>query len=235
MKKIINILLIVILILGTTACKKSEKELTDAEKFKKEYESLNNQVREKDNKKIREVTIPSDNPIVYKSAEGIVKMIDNKESFLVYFGFSDCPWCRSVIEELIKVSKDNSVAKIYYVDVKDIRDTKEIDTEGNIKTTQKGSKGYNELLKRMSNVLADYKINDKNGNEIDTNEKRIFAPNVVAISKGKAIELATGESTKLKNPYDELTDEMRKETYNKFKCLIECLDKESTTCQKNSC
>lgn len=234
MKKILNIFLIILLILFSTACSKEEK-ITDAKKFKEEYESLNNKIREKDNKKIRAVNIPEDNPIIFKTAEEIVKMMDNKESFLVYFGFNDCPWCRSIVEELIKVSIDNSVAKLYYVDVKDIRDIKEIDEEGNIITTKEGTKGYNELLERLSNVLEDYKLTNQDENEVSTNEKRIFAPNVVAVSKGKAIELSTGESEKLKNPYDKLTEEMRKETYNKFKCLIECLDRESTTCKKNSC
>jgi 23S rRNA pseudouridine955/2504/2580 synthase len=43
--------------------------------------------------------------------------IENKETFVVYFGFSDCPWCRSVVEELIHVAKDLNVEKLYYAEV----------------------------------------------------------------------------------------------------------------------
>ena len=75
----------------------------------------------------------------------------------------------------------------------------------------------------------------KDDEEIETGEKRIYAPNVVAVSSGKAIQLETGISEKQKEAYQELTDKMKKETYNKFKCLINCLEEASTTCQKDMC
>ena len=234
MKKIINLLLIVTLIISVTGCKKEEVELTDAERFKEEYESLNNQVREKDNKKIREVSIPEENPMVYKTAEEIADKMDNKESFIVYFGFKDCPWCRSIVEELVKVGNDKAISKIYYVDVSKIRDTKEIDDEGNIKTTKEGSEGYNALLEKMGNVLDDYTL-VKDEEEKSAEEKRIFAPNIVAVANGEAISMETGVSEALKDPYGKLTDKMRKETYKKIECLVKCIEKESKTCQKNSC
>ena len=86
----------------------------------------------------------------------------------------------------------------------------------------------------MSNVLEDYTLK-KDDEKIETGEKRIYAPNVVAISKGKAIQLETGISEKLEDPYGELTKEIKNYSYNKFKCLIECLEEESTTCQKDMC
>jgi len=231
-----KVLLILILVFSLTGCKDNTKEnLTDAEKFKQEYESLNNTTREKDNKKIREVTIPEDNPMIYSTAEELAKKMDNKESFIVYFGFGDCPWCRSVIEQLIKVSNDRKVSKIYYVDVKDIRDVKEINEEGKIETTKEGSKGYYELIEKMSNVLDDYTLTNDNGETISAEEKRIFAPNVVAVSRGKAIELESGISEEQEDSYQDLTDKMKKETYKKFECIIKCLEEKSTTCQKNAC
>lgn len=237
MKKIISFILIMLLMVSVTGCtkKNSEPKLTDAQKFKEEYEALNNVVREKDGKKIREISIPEDNPMVYKTAEEISEMLDEEKTFLVYFGFNECPWCRSVIEELIKVAKDKSIGTIYYVDVKDIRDVKEVTEDGKIETTKEGSKGYYKLIDQLSNVLDDYTLYDKDEKEVSTDEKRIFAPNVVAISKGKAIKLVTGESDGLEDPYQKLTDEMRENTYKKFECLIECFEKENKTCKKNSC
>ena len=76
---------------------------TDSIKFKEEYESLNG--KKYKNKKIRDVKIEKDNPFVYKTAEEIVDLIENGESFIVYFGFSKCPWCRSMIETFIKTAK----------------------------------------------------------------------------------------------------------------------------------
>lgn len=235
MKKFIRLLLIVTLVASVTGCNKTEKEITDAERFKEEYESINNTTRKKDNKTIRALEIPAENPMVYKTAEEISQKMDDKETFIVYFGFRDCPWCRSVIEELIKAGNDNSVGKIYYVDVKDIRDVKEIDEEGNITTSKEGSDGYKELLEKMGNVLEDYTLQKNEEETVSAEEKRIYAPNVVAVANGEAIKLTSGESESLKDPYQKLTKEMRKETYEKFECLIKCLEKENKTCQKKSC
>jgi len=234
MRKIISLILIILSVIVVTGCEKKETKLTDAEKFKEEYESLNNTTNEKNGKKIRNLSIPEDNPMIYKTAEEISKMIDNKETFIVYFGFKDCPWCRSVVEELINVAKDKNIGRIYYVDVKEIRDVKEVTEEGKVETTKKGSKGYYELLEKLESVLDDYTLYDKDEKEI-IDGKRIYAPNVVAVSEGKAIKLVTGESDGLEDPYQELTDKMRQSTYKKFECLIECLEKENKTCKKNSC
>ena len=93
-----------------------------------------------------------------------------------------------------------------------------------------------ELLTKLDKVLADYTLTDKDGNEVSAGEKRIYAPNVVGVQNGEPTELETGESEKLTNPYDELTDEMRKETYNKLKCVFKCLEEKDTyTCKKNMC
>ena len=46
-------------------------------------------------------------------------MIENKETFYVYFGDELCPWCRSVIEKFIEVAKKNDVKKVYYVKIWD--------------------------------------------------------------------------------------------------------------------
>ena len=173
--------------------------------------------------------------MVYATAEEIIKKIDNKETFVVYFGFSDCPWCRSVIEELIHVAQDLKVEKVYYVDVKELRDVKELDENNNVVTSKEGDEHYMKLLEKLDSVLDDYTLTDKDGNEVSAGEKRIYAPNVVGIANGKPTELETGESEKLINPYDELTDEMRTETYNKLKCVFKCLEDNTPTCKKNMC
>ena len=235
MKKIFTIILIMVLALSLTGCSEKKVEKTDALKFKEEYEKANGVKNEKYNVVTRTLNIPEDNPMVYATAEEIVKKIDNKETFVVYFGFSDCPWCRSVIEELIHVAQDLNVDKVYYVDVKELRDVKEFDENGNVVTTKEGDEHYMKLLEKLDSVLADYTLTDADGNEVSAGEKRIYAPNLVGVANGKPTELATGESEKLTNPYDELTDEMRTETYNKLKCVFKCLEDNTPTCKKSMC
>lgn len=223
MKKIIILLLGIISIFIFTGCNSSTTE--DALKFKEEYESLNGQAREKDGKEIRTISIPDNNPMIYKEANDIVSLMDNKETFLVYFGFSDCPWCRSVIPYLIEEAKNNNIKKIYYVDVKEIRDVLSISEEGKVIIDKEGTEGYYNLLKKLDNVLSDYNLVDSEGNKIDTNEKRIYAPNIVVVKDGKAITLTSGISEKQTNGYMELTDEMIEDMKNNFDNIIKILDK----------
>ena len=201
---------------------------SDASKFKEEYESLNGQTI--NDKTVRSITISEDNPFVYKEAKDIITMMDNKESFVVYFGFAKCPWCRSVLETLIKVAKDNGLDKIYYVDVLNIRDTLEVDENGNVITKENGSEDYYKLLEYFDEVLSEYKLTDSNGDKVEANEKRIYAPNVVSVVEGKAKELTTGISSEQTDAYMKLTDEMKDETYNNFKCIIKCVLESKNTC-----
>ena len=109
-KKLLFIILGVLLLGVLTGCSNT--------KFKEEYESLNG--KENKNGKIhRTITIDKDNPFEYASAEKIVKMIEDKKTFYVYFGDPLCPWCRSVLEKFIEVAKKNNIDKVYYVKIWD--------------------------------------------------------------------------------------------------------------------
>lgn len=232
-KKIIIIVVGIIVLISLATClfflfKNGD---SDAIKFKNEYESLNNTIREKDGKKIRSIEISKNNPMIYSSEDEIVKMIENKETFLVYFGFADCPWCRSVLPNLLDSSIDLGLDKIYYVDVKEIRDIIEF-KDGEMRTTKEGTDGYYKLLELLSDSLDDYTILDEDDKKISTGEKRIFAPNVVAIVDGKVEKMTDGISEKQTDGYMELTDEMNEESYNEFKCVIKCVTDSKQICSK---
>ena len=83
------IVLIVAILIGLLYINKVHS--TDSYKFKKEYEKLNNQKNES-GKTIRKLSIPTNNLIKYSTVKEIVKKIENKETFVVYFGFAECPW-----------------------------------------------------------------------------------------------------------------------------------------------
>ncbi|MBR2832824.1 MAG: hypothetical protein IKE75_00015 [Bacilli bacterium] len=211
MKKKILFLLLILTIVGITGCEKKE----DAMKFKKEYESFNGKSNEYFD--YRELSIDEENPFIFSTDEEIVEKIENKESFIVYFGDPQCPWCRSVIEQAIKSAKGNGINKIYYVRFWDgfheelIRDVYELDEDNNPVLKQKGSKAYTKLLKYLDNVLNEYTLKDKEGNKISTDEKRIFLPNFVAVVKGKAKKLIDGISEKQEEYNGKLTKEIIKD------------------------
>ena len=203
---------------------------SDAYKFKREYEKLNG--TKINNQKVRSIVIDKRNPFIYKSAKDIIQMMDNKETFVVYFGFAKCPWCRSVLPTLIDVSKKQKLDTVYYVDIYNIRDILSVDENGSLITQRKGTDDYYKLLTYLNDVLDDYKISDEKGNKLKINEKRIYAPNVISVVNGKATKMTTGISKKQTDPYMSLTSEMKQETYNDFNCVIKCVTENKTTCTK---
>lgn len=218
-----------------------ENNVADAVRFKEEYESLNNQDAS-DDQKYRTLDIAVDNPFVYSSAEEIIKKMDEKETFVVYFGFSSCPWCRSILEPLIESSKNHQVSKIYYVDVLEIRDTYKLDDNHQPKKVVEGSEGYNELLKRLDSVLSDYmpltytykdKKNNVKTKEVEVNEKRIYAPNIVAVKDGTPIDLISGISELQTSAYMEITSEMKEDMIKQISALFGLLDGKAVCSEEN--
>lgn len=214
MKKYFKLLICALFIISLAGC-----VTKDAICFKCEYESLIG-TKNAAGKDVRNITIPEDNPMIYKTADDIVNAVNNKESFIVYFGFSSCPWCRSVINPLLDVAKDKKIKKIYYVDVKEIRDVLTVDNEGNITTKTKGTDAYMELTSLFSNVLESYDITNDTGKTYETGEKRIYAPNVIVVKNGEAVGLSTGISDQETDPYMELSEEIINDTKNQFENLF---------------
>ena len=238
-KKVLEIIILIIVVIIASIAgyyyfngnnkPKEEETPTDAIKFKEEYESLNGKTND-NNKKYREVSISSVNPIVYKSAEEVAQMIDDKETFVVYFGYNSCPWCRSVISTFIETAKELNIDKVYYVDVHDIRDVITLNSDNELETTKKGSEGYYSLIKKLDNVLADYDITD----EVKAPEKRIYAPNVVVVIKGVGKALTTGISESQDDAYMTLTPDMVEDTQKQFKEVLEVYTSNNTSCSFDS-
>lgn len=224
---IVTVLAAIVLVLNIQKVISNNSQ-TDGIKFKEEYEKLNGKKNDQ-GKKYREITIDSKNKMVYKTTEEVLNLIDKKKSFVLYFGFDTCPWCRSVVPTLASISKELN-QEVYYIDVKDIRDTFELDDDNKPKLVKKGSKDYSKLLKKLEPVLEDYTLTDSDNNEIKVGEKRIYAPSIVSVIDGKAKELTTGISDKQTDGYMKLTKEMEKETYNKIKKLLKQVSDKSNTC-----
>ena len=217
-KRFIFILFIFIGWFVITGCSNNKDSL----KFKEEYEGLNGTKTSYSDSNYRSVNISKRNPFVYSTADDILDMINNKETFYVYFGSSYCQWCRSVIEEAINSSIDNKIDKIFYVDIWDgfhneiLRDTYEIDSEGNVRKTKNGTDTYYKLLKKFDNVLEDYTLTDDSSREVNVGEKRIFAPNFIYVENGKAKRSTTGISDKQGSSGDKLSKDILRDESKAF-------------------
>lgn len=226
MKKKIILFITLIILVGVISLVciklngKDEKQVKDSIKFKEEYEKINDTVKPK-------VSLEDDNPFVYVSDEKIVDTL-KKGTGLIYFGFSNCPWCRNAVNVLQYVNAD----KILYFDLKDKRDTYEV-INGVLTKTKDGTKEYYEVLEILNDILDDYEIED-NSNTYKVGEKRIYVPLVVGVLDGKIVgyHLDTVELNEGQSPYD-LLDENQK---NKLKLIYDEINLKvnSSACDLNS-
>ena len=218
-KKMFIILLLIIGVVSITACNKKEIVLNDSKKFKEEYESFNGQ--KNDYFEYRNLFIDENNPFVYITAEDIVEKIENKETFIVYFGDPECPWCRSVIEQAIESANKNNIGKIYYVRIWDgfhneiLRDVYKLQN-GKTSIKSKGTDAYYRLLEYFDDLLDDYILIDEKDKEVKVNEKRIFAPDFVFVKDGVAKKIVQGISSKQENFNSTLTEDVIKEEESIF-------------------
>ena len=226
-KILICLLLVLFLVCG---CKK-ETINEDAKKFKEDYESLNG-VTIKDDIKHRSITIEEDNPIVYKTFKDVSEMIDNKESFVVYVGFSACPWCRSVIPYVLEVAKDNNIDTIYYVNVRsdntkasDLRGYYKLDKDNKPVVDIKADEYYYKVLNTLDEFLNPYTLETSKGKKIETGENRLYAPSFIVYKDGKAIALDECISDKQTDGFMELTDEIIKDIKDKANTLFSKYEK----------
>lgn len=221
---IVPILLAITAILGyLKAVNTNEK--TDAIKFKEEYETLNGE-------KYVELKINSNNPIKYASYDKLLEVIENGTG-IIYLGFPECPWCRSALPVLLDAAKDTEVEVIYYMNIKNSRDsyviqdgelTYALDENGK---EIKGEKGYFKLLKALEKHLSDYKISFEE-KLYDVGEKRLYAPSVIFVRDGEVlgIHVATVESHT--NPNKKLTTKQYDELYSIYEDYI--MDTKGGTC-----
>lgn len=221
MNNYIKLMLLFVFIAFLTGCHNH-----DNLKFKEDYESLNGKETSY-NTVHRSINIDKDNPFIYSDLKHINKMIEKNKTFIVYFGANWCPWCRSMLPTAIKEAKENNIEKIYYINVRegddeknDIRDIYDIDDNGNIYLSHKGLKEYSTFLKYADNVLEEYSSHgvDVKGTKY-AGTKRVGAPNFILVKKGKVVRMEDGISTKMKDPFGDITDEMIKDMTDIFDSL----------------
>ena len=214
-KKIFLISFVFLSVFLLSGCGKEDSNKKAIE-FKNDYESLNGKTNA-NGKEHRSVTISEDNVFIEITEEELLKKIENKESFYIYFGSTLCPWCRSVIEKADFVSRGNGVDAVYYLDIwddegKEIFRDKYVLNSNNVPELEiEGSKVYKKILELSESLLDDYTLTDSNGNKIQVGEKRVYAPNFIYFLAGKPIRMVTGISSLQKDSREELTDEMLNE------------------------
>lgn len=192
---------------------------TDAFTFKKEYESLNNMVHENNGKTMKELTIASDNPVTIVGEEKAVALLENGTGIL-YMGFSDCPWCRTMVPVLLQSLAALHIDQLYYLNIQEIRDVLVLNDKNKVETIKEGTESYYKMLEIMDSVLEPYYLETENGKKIDTKEKRIYAPAVIGFKDGEIVGAHLGTVESYTDPYQDLTKEQQIELTDSYKELI---------------
>ena len=205
MKKIITIIVLT-MCLFLTGCE------SDCNKFKEEYESLNGKTFYQ-NYKYKDVTIPEDNPIKYSNYKEIIDIVKNG-SGVIYLGYPECPWCRSMVSVLMEAANNTNISTIYYLNMHDVRDEYELSDNNEVKLVREGQEGYQELLETLDEILLDYTIKDSDGVEYSVLEKRIYVPIVIFVHDGTIVDYHMDTVETQTNPMDELTEEEHDELYD---------------------
>lgn len=224
--------LMAILLAGSflSGCQEDNKDhKEDSLKFKESYESLNGVMTGDGEHEYRTITIPEDNPFIWSAAEEVVAMMEDKKTFVVYFGANWCPWCRSVLPSFITVCQEMGVDPVYYVDVRpdndkeqEIRDVYALDEDGNVYLSHEGTEGYHRFIELAAPVLRDYSTGDVaslDGTPY-AGAKRVGAPSFILIKDGQAVQRISGISGAEDDPYMELTDEILADMRSQFESFL---------------
>lgn len=215
MKKIIIILLSTLLLV--TGCQKKALNEGETNKFKQEYESLNDKTND-NGKTYVNVEIPNNNLMVYATIKDLENIFENRKSGVIYFGYPECPWCRNAVPNLIKGIKRTTLDKIYYMNVHDIRSTW-IYQDGKAVMTSKGTDDYYKILNWLDAILDIYEVKDSEGNTYNTNEKRLYVPTVVFVKEGKIVGYHMDTVESQTDPYVPLTNSEQKELQGIYETL----------------
>lgn len=94
----------------------------------------------------------------------VFDIIDNQESCILVMGFQECPWCQALVPYLNEVGKEEGLERIYYLDIKEMRDNEASDQHA----------AYLDLKEYFIDC-------------VDQEKDRINAPTTLAIKNGELV------------------------------------------------
>lgn len=184
----------------------------DEIKFKTDYETLNG-TELAENYILKTIDIESDNNVKYISDKDIIDKL-TKGTNIIYFGWEDCNWCRSIVPTLVSTVKESEIDTLYYYNFKDLRTSYENNTD------KEKVKIYEQILSIIGSDITS-QFNEESNR---SGEKKILAPTVVFIKDGKYVGLHVKSVDSHLNSTDELSTEQLKELKNIYKNNISKLE-----------
>ena len=209
------------------------KELTDALKFKKQFEDVSSIENPYTKEKYINIEISEENPFIYKTGKEIVDILKN-ESALIFMGYPESDLTRIILPIFIDVLKDNRINQVYYLDIFDIRD--EYKYAGSIvpELVHEGTNAYKEIVLYLDSYLPRYYVEDPDGNRYDTAVKRVYTPTFMAVKNGEIIGYYSGVSTNHTEDNYKLNDEEKEMIKKELQELISKYKEATEVCSSDS-
>ena len=161
----------------------------DAARFQAEYEILNGQSNLDGSAVYATLDIGADNPFVYMD-EASLRAYFADGTGVLYLGFPECPWCRSLVPVMLEAARAAGVDEIFYYNALDDRDVLELAEDGTLIVHEEGTALYRYLVDTLYDHLGPY-----SGLE-DDSIRRIYFPTTVFVTRGEitAVHIGTVES-----------------------------------------
>lgn len=221
---LIVVVLVMALVLFFMSASEPTVNYTDDEiKFKDEYESLNG-IEIAENYVLKTIDIDSDNNVKYINDDEIIDKLTNGTN-VIYFGWADCNWCRTVIPVLIETLKANNIETLYYYDFKSLRTAYENDND---------DKSV-ELYKNILEIIGDDIETVFDENSEKSGEKKILAPTVIFIKNGQYVGLHFKSVDSQENSTDELTKDEKQELKSKYQTLLDEINNNNVCTSDEGC
>lgn len=211
---------------------KDNKELTDALKFKKQFEAVNSLVNPFTNEKYIELHIDDDNPFVYKTGKEIVDILNN-ESAIIFMGYPESDLTRVFLPIFLDVLKENNLNKVYYLDILEIRDKYKYSGSIVPELVHEGTKAYYEIVEFLNDYLDRYYVNDPEGNRYDTAVKRINTPTIVTIKSKEVINYHFGIGNNHDEEHAALSEEEQASLKGTLTEIIKSYKEATEICSSN--
>ena len=171
--------------------------------WKEEYESLNGEKTES-GELYPTVYISEELTVAFPTEEEVLGLFRDGTGIL-YFGFPECPWCRTLLPVLSEVLSEYPGITLYSCDLRPERDEYRMEANGEIRQIREGTEFYGRLLSVLDGWIGPYQgLND------DT-LKRIYMPTLVFLKDGAILSVHINTVDGQKSGYDPLTDEQREE------------------------
>jgi len=219
---LVFIIAVMALVLVFMKTDKPNIDLTEDEiRFKEEYESLNG-TSYNETFMLKDVNIESDNNIKYVNDNEILSLLEEGTN-IIYFGWADCNWCRSIVPTLVETVKENDVDTLYYYDFKSLRVAYENNND------PKKVEIYESIIKIIGDDISSQFDEDSQR----SGEKKILAPTVVFIKDGNYIGLHVKSVDSQINSTDILSEKELNELKKIYQNLID--DTFINVCYEEGC